>query len=32
LALLDRSGVHVCLDDVLLNTDIENCTRHRQLN
>jgi len=31
LELLDRSGVDVCSDEVLLNTVLETCTRHRQL-
>lgn len=31
LQLLDRSGVDVCSDEVLLNTVLETCTRHRQL-
>merc|ERR1719265_1973661 len=31
LDLLDRSGVDVCSDEVLLNTVLETCTRHRQL-
>jgi len=31
LELLDRSGVDVCSDEVLLNTALETCTRHRQL-
>jgi pentatricopeptide repeat protein len=30
LELLDRSGVDVCSDEVLLNTVLETCTRHRQ--
>lgn len=31
LELLDRSGVDVCSDEVLLNTALETCTRHRKL-
>merc|ERR1719326_1326395 len=31
LELLDRSGVDVCSDEVLLNTVLETCTRHRQM-
>jgi len=31
LDLLDRSGVDVCSDEILLNTVLETCTRHRQL-
>merc|ERR1719197_767596 len=31
LELLDRSGVDVCSDEVLLNTVLETCTRHKQL-
>lgn len=31
LELLDRSGIDVCSDEVLLNTVLETCTRHRQL-
>merc|ERR1719453_373875 len=31
LELLDRSGVEVCSDEILLNTVLETCTRHRQL-
>jgi pentatricopeptide repeat protein len=31
LDLLDRSGVNVNSDEVLLNTVLETCTRHRQL-
>jgi len=31
LELLDRSGVDVCSDEVLLNTVLETCTRHRKL-
>jgi len=31
LELLDRSKVDVCADEVLFNTCLETCTRHRQL-
>jgi len=31
LELLDRSGVDVCSDEVLLNTALETCTRHKKL-
>lgn len=30
LALLDRSGLDVCSDEVLLNTVLETCIRHRE--
>mmetsp|Transcript_51436 Transcript_51436/g.110068 ORF Transcript_51436/g.110068 Transcript_51436/m.110068 type:complete len:1039 (-) Transcript_51436:95-3211(-) len=30
LALLDRSGVDVCSDEVLLNTVLETCIRHKE--
>mmetsp|Transcript_52524 Transcript_52524/g.96773 ORF Transcript_52524/g.96773 Transcript_52524/m.96773 type:complete len:1027 (+) Transcript_52524:134-3214(+) len=30
LALLDRSGLNVCSDEVLLNTVLETCIRHRE--
>ncbi|CAJ1330637.1 unnamed protein product [Effrenium voratum] len=29
-ALLDRSGVDICQDEILLNTVLETCTRHRE--
>jgi len=31
LDLLDRTAIDVCSDEVLLNTVLETCTRHRQL-
>merc|ERR1719189_2699576 len=31
LALFDRSGLDVCSDEILLNTVLETCIRHRQL-
>ena len=30
LDLLDRSGVDVCTDEILLNTILETCIRHRE--
>jgi pentatricopeptide repeat protein len=32
LSLLDRSNLNVCDDEVLLNTVLETCIRHRELN
>merc|ERR1719482_1580107 len=31
LELLDRTNIEVCSDEVLLNTVLETCTRHRQV-
>jgi len=30
LALLDRTGIEVCSDEILLNTVLETCIRHRE--
>jgi len=30
LALLDRSGIDICSDEILLNTVLETCIRHRE--